>query len=210
VNAVRMDVKANDPVNAANFSTTSKDGGGGGSMMNDVDACAEMAGATSNKQCNEASVVDISDNDFKAKGLHSKMQDEQRVSKANALEFAAQSRTLRVAAAAIRQRESNERTLKKQKRKNDLLKLRQAKEANKSGEGTNIAVQEKAQKKGSDDEMETSDQGGLLVCHNNNLTRKLHEVQENLGTSDEAVDSAQRSKQHEPIKQNDKKMESGT
>ena len=84
------------------------------------------------------------------------MQDEQRVSKANALEFAAQSRTLRVAAAAIRQRESNERTLKKQKRKNDLLKLRQAKEANKSGEGTNIAVQEKAQKKGSDDEMETS------------------------------------------------------
>ena len=48
------------------------------------------------------------------------------------------------------------------------------------------------------------------MCHNNNLTRKLHEVQENLGTSDEAVDSAQRSKQHEPIKQNDKKMESGT
>ena len=70
MNAVRMDVKANDPVNAADFSTTSKDGGGGGSMMNDVDACAEMAGATSNKQCNEASVIDISDNNLKGMNIY--------------------------------------------------------------------------------------------------------------------------------------------
>ena len=54
------------------------------------------------------------------------------------------------------------------------------------------------------------DRGGLLVPCNNNLTQKPHEVQENLGTSDEVVDSAQRSKQHEQIKRNDKKMESGT
>eukprot|EP00816_Leptocylindrus_hargravesii_P005693 CAMPEP_0196802918 /NCGR_PEP_ID=MMETSP1362-20130617/2423_1 /TAXON_ID=163516 /ORGANISM="Leptocylindrus danicus, Strain CCMP1856" /LENGTH=860 /DNA_ID=CAMNT_0042174331 /DNA_START=1 /DNA_END=2580 /DNA_ORIENTATION=- len=114
-------------------------------------ATLRSLGTTNVREDNIIDNIAISDNNFEAKQMHRKMRDDHRDCKAIAIEFAAQSRTLRVAAAAVRQQETTDKNLKRQKKKDDLRKLRQTEEANNMGKHTNMKLLEDARMKRSAD-----------------------------------------------------------